>query len=84
MNRLTMSAERKVWLTVLLLGTAGVVAADDELPDMEFLEYLGMWEESDEEWLALADDEALLAADSEERIDPAPEGEESRENDDES
>ncbi len=79
-----MSADRKVWLTVLLLGTAGAVAADDELPDMEFLEYLGMWEESDEEWLALDDPEALLAADdSEERTDPAPEGEESRENDDE-
>ena len=51
---------------------------------MEFLEYLGMLEESDDEWLALADDEGLLAADSEERTDPAPEGEESRENDDES
>ncbi len=89
-NRLTMLADRKFWLTVMLLGTAGVVAADEELPDMEFLEYLGMWEESDEEWLALADDEALgddealLAADSDERSDPAPEGEESRENDDES
>ena len=79
-----MSVDRKVWLAALLLGTAGVVAADEELPDMDFLEYLRMWEESDEEWLALADDEALLAADSEERIDPAPEGEESRENDDES
>ncbi len=79
-----MSADRKVWLAALLLGTAGVVAADEELPDVEFLEYLGMWEESDDEWLALADDEALLAADSEERTDPAPEGEESRENDDES
>ena len=79
-----MSAERKIWLTILLLGTAGAVAADEELPDMDFLEYLGMWEESDDEWLALADDEGLLAADSEERTDPAPEGEESRENDDES
>lgn len=79
-----MSAERKIGLAVLLLGTAGMVAADDELPDIEFLEYLGMWEESDEEWLALADDEALLAADSDERIDPAPDGEESKENDDES
>ena len=79
-----MLADRKIWLTALLLGTAGMVAADEELPDMEFLEYLGMWEESDEEWLALADEDALLAADSEERIDPAPEGEESQENDDES
>ena len=61
-----------------------MVAADEELPEMDFLEYLGMWEESDEEWLALAEDDVLLASDSEERIDPAPEGEESKENDDES
>lgn len=84
-----MLVDRKIWLTALLLGTAGMVAADEELPEMDFLEYLGMWEESDEEWLALADDEslndeAMLAADSEERIDPAPQGEESKENDDES
>ena len=79
-----MSVDRKIWLTALLLGTAGMVAADEELPEMDFLEYLGMWEESDEEWLALAEDDVLLASDSEERIDPAPEGEESKENDDES
>ncbi len=79
-----MSASRRIWLPALLLGAASVVAADDELPDTEFLEYLGMWEESDEVWLALADDEAQVAADSDERIDPAPDGEESTENDDES
>ncbi len=79
-----MTLDRRIWLGALLLGTAGMVAADDELPDMEFLEYLGMWEESDDEWLALEDDEVLLASDSEERIDPAPDGEESKENDDES
>ncbi len=79
-----MTFDRRIWLGALLLGTAGLVAADDELPDMEFLEYLGMWEESDDEWLALEDDEVLLASDSEERIDPAPDGEESKENDDES
>ncbi len=79
-----MLANRRIGLAALLLGTAGLVAADDELPEMEFLEYLGMWEETDEEWLALEDDEVLLASDSEERIDPAPEGEESKENDDES
>ncbi|MDJ0909285.1 MAG: hypothetical protein QNI99_08820 [Woeseiaceae bacterium] len=79
-----MTFDRRIWLGALLLGTAGLVAADDELPEMEFLEYLGMWEESDDEWLALEDDEVLLASDSEERIDPAPDGEESKENDDES
>lgn len=40
-------------------------AADDELPDVEFLEYLGSWEESDEEWL-LFDERAEEAAANEE------------------
>ena len=75
-----MSADRKVWLTVLLLGTAGAVMADDEQPDMDFLEYLGRWEESDEEWLIFAD---ANEAKNGERSDPEPEGEESTENDDE-
>lgn len=79
-----MWADRRIWLTALLLGAAGAAAADDELPDAEFLEYLGMWEESDEVWLALADEEPLTAdADTDERIDPVPQGEESRETDDE-
>jgi hypothetical protein len=35
----------------LLLGFAGpAAAADDELPELDFLEYLGSWEESDEDW----------------------------------
>ena len=35
----------------LLFGFAGpATAADEELPDLEFLEYLGSWEESDEDW----------------------------------
>ena len=29
----------------------------EEVPDMEFLEYLGMWEESDEDWLLSRDDD---------------------------
>jgi hypothetical protein len=38
-----------------LLGCTGVVTADDEvMPDIEFLEYLGSWEESDEDWVVLA------------------------------
>jgi len=35
---------------------------------MEFLEYLGLWEETDEDW----------------QLDPVPEGEESTETEDES
>ena len=54
---------------------------EEELPEAEFLEYLGLWEESDEDWLLL-DEEAL--ADNDERTDPVPEGEESTESEDES
>ena len=56
-------------------------AEEEELPDAEFLEYLGLWEESDEDWLLLDEEEV---ADNDERIDPVPEGEESMEKEDES
>jgi hypothetical protein len=37
------------------LLACGAVAADEEpAPDLEFLEYLGSWEESDEDWVLLA------------------------------
>ena len=66
----------------LALCTASVaVAAEKEEPEVDFLEYLGMWEESDEDWLIL--DETTIA-DNEERNDPAPDGEESTEKEDES
>ena len=69
-------------MLVLAFGAAGtVLAADAGEPDMEFVEYLGLWEESDEEWLMV---EHQLDAESEERIDPVPEGEESREDEHES
>ncbi len=29
--------------------------AEDEAPDLDFLAYLGSWQESDEEWLAVAE-----------------------------
>ncbi len=63
---------------VLLTAAA---LADDELPDMEFLEYLGMWEETDEDWQVL---EAEAIAKNEERNDPASDDEESVEKSDES
>ncbi len=65
----------------IMAGACSVVlAADAEEPDMEFLEYLGLWEESDEEWLII---DRQIAIESDERIDPAPQGEESAEKDDE-
>ena len=78
---MAMSAEqRRVAVVIGLLLCAGdILAAEEEAPDIELLEYLGMWEESDEDWLILNE-----AADKEERIDPVPQGEESVEKDDES
>ena len=70
----------RVLLTVSLLFCSLVLVADDEIPDMEFLEYLGSWEESDEEWLIFADANGNK---EEERSDPVPQGEESAEKDDE-
>ena len=76
-----MSVSRHLLIGGMLLFCSLVLAADDEIPDMEFLEYLGLWEESDEEWLIFADSDE---AEKEERSDPVPQGKESTEKDDES
>ena len=79
-----MSARRAL-LGSMLMVCSLVVAADEELPEIEFIEYLGLWEDSDEDWVLFS--EAFNAdkrAKNEQRSDPAPEGEESTENDDES
>lgn len=67
-----------------LLASAAPLADAEvpEDPDMAFLEYLGMWDESDEEW-QLLDDESSGNDELERRADPAPEGKESTEKDDE-
>ena len=71
---------RKTLLWLMCGVASTVLAADVEEPDMEFLEYLGLWEESDEEWVMI---DRQLSLETDERIDPAPQGEESTENDDE-
>lgn len=80
---MVMSADQRLGALVfgLLLYAGEVLAAEEEAPDIELLEYLGMWEESDEDWLILNE---AVAADNEERIDPVPQGEESMEKEDES
>jgi hypothetical protein len=65
----------------VLLGCGLALAEDEEIPDAEFLEYLGLWEESDEDWLLF---DEPITAEAEERSDPVPEGEESTEKTDES
>jgi len=64
-----------------LCGADVALAADDEAPDADFLEYLGLWEESDEDWVIIDD---VTMAENEDRSDPEQEGEESPETDDES
>lgn len=74
-------AMRAMLLGLAMCGTGPAFAADEEAPELEFLEYLGMWEETDEDWLML---EETMTAENDERSDPAPEGEESTEKEDES
>lgn len=79
-----MSAEhttRAVLFGLALMGGGLVLAAEKDMPDIEFLEYLGMWEDSDEDWMIL---DEVLVTESDERSDPVPKGEESTENEDES
>lgn len=35
-------------------GFSGAVVAQDDEPDLGFLEYLGSWQEGDDEWLIVA------------------------------
>lgn len=77
-----MSVSRAALVGSLLMGASLVLAADEELPDPDFLEYLGAWEESDEDWLLF---DETTTAELEERTDPVPEeGGESTEKTDES
>jgi len=80
-KRMAMSVKKTALLSSLLMGCSLVLAADDEIPDVDFLEYLGLWEESDEDWLIF---DEPITADAEERSDPVPQGEESTETNDES
>jgi hypothetical protein len=76
------SPERYAVLLACGLSLCTAAVAEEELPpDAEFLEYLGMWEETDEDWLLL--DEISLVENME-RSDPVPEGEESTETENES
>ena len=77
-----MSADKAAAMACLLLGLGPVMADDEETPNPEFLEYLGFWEESDEDWLLF--EEPLAAEIEDTRSEPVPEGEESTENSDES
>lgn len=79
--QMAMSVRRLVSVVALGLCSAAALA-EEELPDIEFLEYLGMWEESDEDWL-MFNEFASAEKRIEERSEPVPEGEDSTETSDE-
>lgn len=80
------SAVATLALVCGLSAAAQAAAESDEAqapPDMALLEYLGSWDESDEEWLLLSEDEGD-AGEREGNGDAAPQAAGSRESDHES
>ena len=77
-------AEFPAWLLIAagtaVTGMPGLAAAGDE-PEMEFLEYLGSWEGSDDEWQML---ESAMLEGEDLRTETRDTDEEPAEKDDES
>lgn len=60
-----------------LFATTGILLADEAAaPDLDFLEYLGSWEEGEEDWVLFASEETNPDTKNDEGQDPAPQGEE--------
>ncbi len=81
LKQTAMSARHTALASALVLSGGLLLAEELEQPDTEFLEYLALWEGSDEDWLIF---EETVVAETEERSDPVPQGEESTETEDES
>jgi hypothetical protein len=64
-----MSAQSRLMLLVAATGVAAnALAQDDAAPDLSFLEYLGSWQESDEEWLLIAAMEGEIEAEDDSAV----------------
>lgn len=62
-----------------------VLAAEEIQPDLELLEYLGSWEESDEDWLLFSDEtNPKVVVDDAKQSDVASKGDTSTELENES
>lgn len=67
-------ADSKHWWPLALLAAGGLaMAADEDVPDVDFLEYLGMWESSDEEWIMFERD-SKKAGDEQAEPEPGSDG----------
>lgn len=73
-----------VALLCLLTASGWVLAEEEPLPDAALLEYLGSWQESDEDWLLFEDTASNPSGnEDEERSDSVSEDEASPESKDE-
>lgn len=78
-----MSVNRQLWMAAVLLLGAPVAA--DEPPDMALLEYLGSWEESDEDWVLLTEEMHDQSTNTDDTgSEPAAQAEDSQETEHES
>jgi hypothetical protein len=76
-----MAAQSRLILLAAAAGLAASAAAQEEgAPDLSFLEYLGSWQESDEEWLLIAAMEGELETDDR-VVETEEDGEEADETD---
>jgi hypothetical protein len=46
---------KRGWVALAAIGMVRIAAAQDDEPDLSFLEYLGSWQAGDDEWLFVAD-----------------------------
>jgi len=65
-------------LLMAALACAGMASAQDDEPDLSFLEYLGSWQEGDEDWLVIA---AQLEEEPEDKDEASAKDEETDETD---
>ena len=56
-------ARNRLVLVSVAAAFAGAANAQQQEPDLSFLEYLGSWQEGDEEWLVVADMDEDLGED---------------------
>ena len=67
----------RLMLLAAAAGVAGTAVAQDDEPDLGFLEYLGSWQEGDDEWLIVAD----LEVEPEDKSEASEEDEQTDETD---
>ena len=78
------TALKAIALWCLLVTSGLILAADAEVPEMDFLEYLGLWEESDEDWVLISEEVDTQAVAAKKLSETASTDEESAEINDES